>query len=121
MNRHSATLAAMRAAHVETKDMRFSDGATSIERLIQDVGSAESEIADAWDAFGTRANRGTMTLQEQISSLLRETDELDAIRARLGDAERVIAAIERLVPDFTSYRDLADAVEAALAARRKAS
>lgn len=119
MSRHDATLAAMRAAHVETKDMRFLDAANAIERLSQDVKETEAEIAEAWDAFGTRANRGTMTLQEQISSLIRENDELDAGKAKLGDADRVIAALERLVPDFTSYRDLAEAVEAALKARQK--
>lgn len=64
-----------------------------------------NDIDEAWDAFGTAANRGTLTLAEQISSVSRELDAAETERDRLA------AEVERLREALT---ETADALESRL-------
>lgn len=86
------------------------------ERVCQEAAScfgAANEIDAAWEAIGTRGNRGALALDEQVSSLLRELDaaedERDALRALLPS---LIAAAEGTAPEemIALARDMAGEV-----------
>lgn len=74
-----------------------------------------SDIDDAWDAFGTRGNRKTLTLAEQISSLGRELDEAleaGAFHEHNWRQERDLKL--RLVAELTTLRARVERLEEAL-------
>jgi len=61
-----------------------------------------NDIDEAWDAFGTAANRGTLTLAEQISSVSRELDAAETERDRLA------AEVARLREALRPFADVAE-------------
>jgi hypothetical protein len=116
---HQRQIDNLLAAAKETGDLRFNDAAHCIGSLRRELADANSEIDQAWDAFGSRGGRAHLTLPERITTLMREVDESDEARRELDEARRTIETIERLIPNRHDYRSLADAVEAALRLARK--
>ncbi len=81
----------------------------SAKRLRDERNGLLDVIDEAWEAFGTAGNRGALTLAEQISSLDRELDSVDASATK---AESGLAAV-------TAERDAALAQVAAMRAAIK--
>lgn len=76
------------------------------ERVCQEAadcfGNAD-EIDAAWDAIGTRGNKATLSLDEQVSSLLRELEAAEAERDALREALAVAADQLKLVAGWVEH------------------
>lgn len=81
-----------------------------------------SDIDEAWDAFGTAGNRGTLTLAEQISSTIRDAEAAEARADALGGAlDRLLSSPvisdENYSDPAWGDRETAEAIAFARAAR----